>query len=152
MQKVLSCFTCVEGLSLLYVKVCKGQYTSSEIQFLVVFLDSLSGNQESCPWSVPVSQNWSKQEKSVLWGARRVPQCSIPSRAVGAAGTEQDQEYNTLLESGFTWKECLFLWDRNQNIIFPLGFLGWVLSQRVWDTSALGTALYRHSSKPKTWY
>lgn len=29
--------------------------------------------------------------------------------AAGAAGTEQDWEYNTLLESDFSWKVCLFL-------------------------------------------
>lgn len=37
MQKVLSHFACVEGLSLLYVKVFKGEYTPSEIQLQTSF-------------------------------------------------------------------------------------------------------------------
>lgn len=51
MQKVLLCFTCVEGLPLFYEKVFKGENTLQKLNckpILVVFLDSLSRNQESC--------------------------------------------------------------------------------------------------------
>lgn len=67
--------------------------------------------------------------------------CAPKGRTVGAVGSEQDQEYNTLLEGGFTWKECLFLWDRNQNTIFLLGCLGWVLSQEGLGHQCVGHCL-----------
>lgn len=60
MQKVLSCFTCVEGLSLFYVKVLKVKTPLQKLNckpILVAFRDSLSRNQESCMWSVPLSLN-----------------------------------------------------------------------------------------------
>lgn len=162
MQKVLSCFTCIEGLSLFYVKVLKVKTPLQKLNckpILVAFRDSLSRNQESCMWSVPLSLNWSKQEMSVLRGARCVPHCSIPSRAVlPKAELLEQRVLNKTRNTTLCWRValpeksvCFCEIEIRTLSFFCAAWVGfWV--GRVWDTGALGTAFYRHGSKPETWY
>lgn len=113
---------------------------------LVVFLDSLSGNQESYVWSVLLPLNWSKQEKSAL-GCQMCPSLLHPEQSCASKPELLEQRVlNKIRNTTLCWRvalpeKCLFLWDRNQNIIFLLGCLGRVLSREGLGHRCVGDSL-----------